>query len=90
MGLSMCVDRSIGGSQEFKEARDVAFHNACLVWNAVDMSNKPRIKLINRPLKAPMSYRHKRKAMSHTDSDRDSSTEAAEDLENCDADHLGG
>ena len=88
----LSVPRSMGGSEEYKAARDVAFHNACVVWNEVDRSDKPRIKLITRPLRAPMKLRPKRKAMSHTESESDSSTEAAEDLreEDCDADYIGG
>ena len=88
-GYDLFVPRSIGGSQEFKAAKDVAFHNACLVWNALDKSQKPRIKLIERPLQAPMQYLHKRKAMSHTDSEPDSSTEATEDSESGDANSCG-
>ena len=54
---------------EFLDAREKAFIDACTVWNAVDTSGRRRIKLPERRLNVKMVPVLESKAMSHTESD---------------------
>ena len=54
---------------DFKAARERTFHDACVVWNAVDTSSKTRIRVPEPPLGPQMAPVLQNTAMSHTDSD---------------------
>ena len=70
-GISLTIPPYIQ-KDEFKEAREKTFHDACLVWNAVDKSGRRRIKLSDRPLNVQMVPVNRNMAMSHTESDCES------------------
>ena len=56
---------------EFLRARDTAFQNAMVVWNAVDKSGRKRIVGWDRPLNVQMVPVPYTSAMSHTASDQE-------------------
>ena len=57
---------------DYDRAKENAFRDACLVWNAVDQSGKRRIQVPEQHVKVQMVPVIKSKAMSHTESDSDS------------------
>ena len=58
-------------NEEFLHAREQAFMNALLVWNAIDASGRKRIVIPARRLNVPMVTVPYSEAMSHTDSERE-------------------
>ena len=52
-GLNLSVSLSYG-NDKYKEMRMNAFHDACMVWNAVDQSGKKRVQRYPRPLNVQM------------------------------------
>ena len=66
---------------EFKAAQDKAFHDACMVWNAVDKSGKKRITMGEQSLHFDMVPLISSKAMSHTDSEHETEVPTGPDDE---------
>ena len=54
-GLNLTVPDGFQ-DQEYKLSHEKAFQDACLIWNALDQSKKPHIKLIYHPLKGDIEY----------------------------------
>ena len=65
-GIDLKVSRQLRGA-EFEIARDKAFRDACIVWNALDKTGKRRIKVPERPLIVEMTPAITDKAMSYSD-----------------------
>ena len=82
-GLSLTIPLPLS-NQTYEYARDKAFHNACMTWNAVDKSGRKRIRTPELPLKKQMVPVLQSKAMSHNESEPHS--EAA----SCDEDEVLG
>ena len=58
---------------DFRDAYENAFRDACMMWNAIDQSARARIKLPERPTKVQMvPALQSSSASSHTDSEHDS------------------
>ena len=70
-GLSLTIPRPLG-NQTYEYARDKAFHDACMTWNAVDKSGRKRIRIPELPLKKQMVPVLQSNAMSHNGSEPDS------------------
>ena len=81
-GIRLTVPKGLVGG-EFADARETAFRDACLVWNAVDSSKRPRIKFpemsfqasIIPPSRFPEMEPAATSPTSHTTSDSDSAAE---------------
>ena len=69
---------------EFLRAREKAFQDAMLVWNAIDKSGRKRITAWERPLNVQMVPVPYSSAMSHTGSDRELT---GSDVESEESDH---
>ena len=70
-GISLTVPPCLKNGN-FTDAREQAFRNACLVWNAVDVSGKKRIAVPAQDEKIQMVPVVKETAMSHTELTSDS------------------
>ena len=64
---------------DFKEAREQAFNDACVVWNTVDQSKKQRIKLAEQKIHVQMFPVIHSEAMSHMEIDVDGGSDEDEE-----------
>ena len=68
--VTLTISSALG--TDFTAAREKAFRNACIVWNAVDMSGKQRISIIDPQVDGEMLLHGHKKAMSHEGSGSES------------------
>ena len=79
---SLCLEvESVLSGDEFLRAQQEAFYHACLAWNALDKSSKPRIKAREPFLSRPVvELSHKMAAISqHADSEEEGDSDASSD-----------
>ena len=63
----------------YGELRIKAFHEACKVWNAVDLSGKKRIEIVPQNLNAQMAPVLHSEPSRETDSEHDSETASGDE-----------